>query len=616
MIDPRWWQDKSKDKHNTVWSTMTSMRNDNELRRDKMRALERLYDEDKIDDDTWSAIAAKPDAFVKAEKCRTRFNVVQNSIDTVHAQITSNNPRVTIVTIGGDFELQQRAKAATSFVDGVFDMIEVDELMPTVMKDALIAGTGAVKVFYEDGKIHAERVWTGNILVDRVEAANNCIRTVYQLCPIDRSKLKELFPKHRDEIDDAEGYDDDELTNADSTDAVGDMVLLVEAWHLPSTPGAKDGRHIACVSNATLIDEEWTRQTFPIVFLRYSKPARGFWGIGLAERMAGIQYDLNRISAKVAESFDLSAPFGVVEATAELNVKQIDNTPHRWYTTTTPPGQSVMWLTPDAISEQHLRREETLIERGYELNGVSQFAAQAQKPAGLNSGKAMLVHQDVASGRMTAPSRRYEQAHVDLAKAIIDALEDCDDEERKEIEAYSGDKEIEAIKYEECRMRDKPHKIRVFPVSALSKSPQGKIQELMDMASAGLFADTPEAQTMRDLMNLPDLEAENARSSAGRRLVDKLIDKCMEGQPQAAIPEMPLEYAVKQGTLQLNLAAMQGASPKVQEALRRFIGSARTILEKTAQAQQAQMQAMQAMQAPPQAPPMPGPPALPGEAPV
>jgi hypothetical protein len=51
---------------------------------------------------------------------RARMNVVRNACETLHARVAKNQPRPWIVTVGGDWKLQRRAKnsAGSSMATG------------------------------------------------------------------------------------------------------------------------------------------------------------------------------------------------------------------------------------------------------------------------------------------------------------------------------------------------------------------------------------------------------------------------------------------------------------------------------------------------------------------
>jgi len=116
-------------------------------------------------------------------------------------------------------------------------------------------------------------------------------RNFYQRKFIDRQVLLRLFPNHAAEIRQASRTTDN-IDFANTT--LVDQIEVLEAWHLPSGEGATDGRHVICISNATLVDEQWDKGSFPFVFVRWTDPMLGFWGEGVACDIQGMQVEINK----------------------------------------------------------------------------------------------------------------------------------------------------------------------------------------------------------------------------------------------------------------------------------------------------------------------------------
>ena len=83
--------------------------------------------------------------------------------------------------------------------------------------------------------------------------------------------------------------------------------MIAEAWHLPSSKDATDGRHVIVCSSGVLFDEEYKKDTFPFVFLHYSPRIMGFWGQGLVSSLMGTQVDINKMLMTATKSIYLMA---------------------------------------------------------------------------------------------------------------------------------------------------------------------------------------------------------------------------------------------------------------------------------------------------------------------
>lgn len=488
------------------------------------------------------------DRYSASGEYESTWRVTKNACEAVLAKICKTKPRAWVVTTDGNRTLQERAKLLTQWVDGQFEWIEAYLLGRNVEHDALIYGSGAAKVYEGlDGRPAAERVWVGDLGVEAREERQGAVRTLYQVARVDRAVLQSAYTEWSAKIEDASDPLAHEET-VDSYDAT-DQVCVLEAWRLPM--GKVPGRHVICTSTCTLLDEEWSDNTFPFELIHHSRDPEAFFGEGLVESMAGNQRELDNLSAKINESYDRMSPKLMVQSGSEFTVEQVAGCPWEvvYYN-----GAMPVFATPPAISQDYTAREQTLIRGIYEEHGISQLSAQSSKPAGLNSGKALVVHSDIESERFQMAQQSYEGFFVGLARQLIRVAETIaarDGADSDKLEALGGKKALRAVTYADARFGDDPMVLRAFPVSALSSSPSGRLQNVQDLLAAQIIEDKEEA---RELLDFPDLDRYQNLRSAGRKLVDKQVEACLAGKPQTPSPYSPLDYALRHATLSLQLA--------------------------------------------------------------
>jgi hypothetical protein len=139
--------------------------------------------------------------------------------------------------------------------------------------DALVCRLGAIK-FFEDGDTEGalarcERLIPLSTVWDPRTAVAADPREVGHIAPFNRDVLIEMHPEHEDAIRKAPGPSALDKTDFQmQTSGEANQCMVYEGWHLPSGAEAKDGKHMLCVPNATLVEEEWTTPRFPIAFLR------------------------------------------------------------------------------------------------------------------------------------------------------------------------------------------------------------------------------------------------------------------------------------------------------------------------------------------------------------
>jgi hypothetical protein len=515
---------------------------------------------------------------------RVTLNVVQSIIDTVISKLAKNKPKPTFLTDGGDWSLQRRAKKLTKFCEGIFNSTELYKISLEAMKDACIFGTGAVKIFKENGNIKAERVFIEEIKVDDREAYYSKPRQIHQVKYVHQDILKEMFPKAKFEIEQVNSSAND--MTASSQAHLENMVKVVESWHLPSgktkdkngKPIKHDGTHTICINNKTLFTEPYEKQYFPFVFFKWNEKPIGFWGLGLSEQLQGLQLEINKILRTIQVSMHLcSIPKLLVEASSKVVTAHLNNKIGGIIKYAgTPPKYEPLGGVPSELFT-HLDR---LYERAYEISGVSQLAAQSQKPGGLDSGKALREFNDIESERFMEVGQRYERAFMDAATIMVDIARDIykSDEEFKV--QVKGRKFIETIDWSEVDMEDDKFLMDIFPTSALSNTPAGRLQDVQDLLSAGFIS----KEDGMKLLDFPDLESTMSLLNAGLEDIEKQIELMVEkGEYQTPEPYQNLEMGIKKCQQAYLKYKAENAPDSRLELLRRWMEDAQSLLTKAAE---------------------------------
>ena len=518
---------------------------------------------------------------------RLTLNVVQSMIDTVQSKITKARPKPTFLTDGGDWSAQRKAKQLTKFMEGQFYATEFYDKAAQAFLDSCIFGTGAMKIYKQDNKIQCERVFIDEIMVDDTESYYAKPRQIHQRKFIHKDVLKEMFPDEKGYIDDI-GASNGAFHDSSQDN---DMVTVIESWHLPSGPEAKDGKHAISIENRTLWCEEYKKDYFPFVFFRWGVRPLGFWGQGLAEQLSGIQLEINKILKTIQVSMHLtSIPKVFVEASSKVITAHLNNKIGGVikYVGTKPSYESVGAIPPELFS--HLDR---LYERGFEIAGISQLSAQSVKPAGIESGKALREYSDIESERFQNVSSRYEKAFMDAAKLYINIAKECYENDPDFKVNVKGKKFMETISWKDVDLEEDKYMMHVFPTSALSHHPSGRLQDIQELMQAGLIP--PEFG--RKLLDFPDLEAYTNRVDAPiddiERAIELMIDK---GEYQTPEPYQQLEAGIVMMQQAYLLYRTQNAPEERLELFRRWIEDANELI---ARANTPPMEEANQLEAPP-----------------
>lgn len=516
-----------------------------------------------------------------------QFNVVRRNVDTTQAKIAKARPLPLALTSGGDFRQRRRAQKLSKFFSGMFDELAVFETSELVARDALIFGTGISHTYREGAQIQHERVLIWELDVDPGDARYGRPRCLYRHQWRDRAEVAALYPEHADAVWSAgtTTFNDDPLRDRESR-SDEDTVLVLECWRLPTSEDAGDGRHMICVSAAggLLLDEEYVYMDAPFALLHCLRPLMGYWGDGFGHILEGIQFELNRVAAKVQDSEYMMGSYILVDDNSGVEVEHLDNgvaTVIR----TSGGGAPPQWVSPPANSPQTLQYLEQL--RGtwsYEESGTSALSAQSRKPAGLDSGAALRTFSDIESERFVLLGKQYERYHVALAWAIYRLATEIAESGTKLSAKATYQRRVDRIEWAEVKLDRADLVLRSYPTSALSQDPAERRAELAEWVNSGFIP----PEMARALLEFPDLEEFQRVEDAPRQLIEDIIWRLLDADLRdddavellyiAPQPSFDLGLCVRLGSLHYARALLDGAAQENLDLLMRFVTDAQQMI--------------------------------------
>lgn len=522
---------------------------------------------------------------------RISLNVVASAVDTLISRIGKNKVRPYFLTSKGSWKQQKKAKLLNRFTVGMFYQAGVYKVTPKAFRDACIFGTGIVHVFSKDGQVEVERVVPDELLVDENDAYYGEPRTMYRRKFVSKSVLLKAYGED-DATLEAKIKTCEEVTLASHSSI--NTVQVVEAWHLPSSKDAGDGKHVICISNCTLLEEPWESDRFPFAVMHYNEPVLGFFGQGVAETLSGIQVEINRLLIHVQESMRLlSNPRVYIDISSKVNPAHINNqiggiVPYQG----TPP----VIQAAQAVHPSTFQQIESLYQKAYEIVGVSQLSAQSSKPAGLDSGKALREFADIETTRFARTEMAFQDFHLDIARLALEEMKRIisrgkeSDEKKVEymVKAFGRKEGLEEIKWSEIDLDEDAYVMQCFPTSALPTEPGARLQNIIELSQAMPGQFTPDI--VADLLDFPDLDAYsdliNSPVRLARKTIERIIDKGIYVTPE---PDFNLQVAAQLASLYINdLRLYDDVDENALEALRRFRDECVALLSASAPQPQAQ----------------------------
>jgi hypothetical protein len=464
---------------------------------------------------------------------RLTYNIIKSCVDSVTAKIAKNKPRAKFITTDGSFKTKRKSKKLTQYLDGLFYGADVYNHAQRMFKNACVFGTGCMKVFINPSTtdIKVENILPTEIIVDQADGVYGKPKQLFQRKNANRDNLLGIFPEHVELINSCASLPHTVLSATD-------QVMLIEAWHLPSKPGADDGKHAICLENVCLFEEPWTKDYFPFVFYRWTQKLAGFYGMGLCEELAGIQLSINKLLKMVQAAQEyMCVPRVFMEAGSNVAKQKVFDMGIIEYAAGSAPP---IFNTAPAMPPEIYSFLDTLFKKAYEISGVSQLSASAQKPAGLNSGVALREYQDINTERFAIQGDRYEQLFLELGKMMIDLTKELY-EDNPDLSIKSKNKKfVETIKWSDVDLKEDQFTMECFPVSSLPETPEGRLQFVQELAQAGLI----EPENIMELMSIPDVEGflnlKNSSYEDTMKILDDMIDN---GKYERPDPYMNLQLA-------------------------------------------------------------------------
>lgn len=559
----QWWKARSSEQRGSQMLTTASFLKEGQQGRFRQAAIfARLYGNVSLFNFVGSNFN-KLDSQNNLPSDRPTFNLVQSAADTLVSRISQNRPSPVFLTDNSDYKERNLSKKLNNFIQGEFYSTKAYEEGTVALRDAEVLGTGCLKIFRTpDDKVGLERTLITELLVDQNDAIYGKPRTLYQVKLIDREVLGEQFGNGK-VVDSAARATVD--NSADSAKSVSDMVMVVEAWHLPSGKDAGDGRHMISCSSGVLIDEEYKKDKFPFVFLHYSPRLLGFWAQGLAEQLMGTQLEINSLLYTITKAIKLvGVPRVFVENGSKVVKAAFNNDIGSIITFQgTKPSYEVAQCVPQELYAQLQR----LIDYGYQQCGVSSMQASAQKPAGLNSGEAIRSYDDISSDRFNTLSRRYDNFYIDLAYQVIDLAKDICEETGKYSTVYPNKNGVKEIDLTKADLIKDTFVIQCFNMSSLPRDPAGRMQKITEMIQSGMVT----IKEGRRLLDYPDLQQVETLANASEERIFQILDDIVnEGKYVAPDPFMNLALAEELVVQYINLYVGAKLEEDRAEMLRTF----------------------------------------------
>lgn len=563
-----WWT-AAKDKvHESVMPYIAALEQNQAMRRIQWIQFARAYQNQ--DPGVYYSSMNSANALQAHTTRWTSRNVIKSCIDTATSKIGKARPRPILSTEGGDYSKQKKAKGLTQFLDGQIAQMGLYDHAASVFRDGGIFGMGCLKFMIDsdEGTVKCERVRPDELIVDDADALYGNPSQIHHRRYVSRSLYLKKYPNHAFAIKKAaSAFNDLNLT------ATGvDLIKVVESWKLPSKPGAGDGKVTLCIDGATLRVDEWEKPYFPFKFWRWSSRVSGFWGMGIAEEIFGVQLEINKLLRNIQLAQHLVAVPRVFVQNGSLMTSKIDNTIGAVIKHT---GSTPVFMTPQAMPGEIYSHLQWLVQSAFDQVGISQLSANSQKPAGLESGVALREYQDIESERFMVIGQAWEKFHLDCAEVIIDLTRDLMTMGKSpKIKVQDADF-LKTIDWKDVDLPNEKYMLRMFAANILPTTPAGRLAKVQELIQSGFI---PQEEGLK-LIDFPDFKAYRNQVLASSDLTDKMIESILDkGRYMPPEPQMNLAQALSIGQQRYLEAKLNDVSPARLSMLSRWLEAIKGLL--------------------------------------
>lgn len=457
--------------------------------------------------------------------------------NSAHSKLAGRQkPKAQFVTSDADWQTKRKSKKLDQFVEGQFMQSfggygDVWQLMLRVFLDACVFPTGgAVKTYAdaEDGRVMYERVFTWELFTDPLESRYGQPRNLFHIYPYDRDELIERFPESKEALSDAPEFVEDGEAEWVGSRRVSNQIAVYEAWRLPFSK-SKPGRHVIAIDDAVLVDEDWTRQSFPFIWLHWAKHLVGSDGTSLVEEIASIADVVNNTVQRMQDAHTRTSMSVLTYEEGSIREEDLRSNEDGINMRIAPGKAMPQYLRAEPYSQANVDFLQMNVDKLHDISGVSEMLSSADKPAGVTAAVALDRLSDIQSQRFSVIYRAYEDAFVALAQQTVACVRELAVVNADFESKWSGKGFLKSIKWSDVDLEEDRYVIQIYPVGEVKNTPADRLQLVSDLNSAGKISD----DSLLEVIKYLDVSKELESVSRQRTLIESYIDDWLDATPEA-----------------------------------------------------------------------------------
>jgi hypothetical protein len=464
------------------------------------------------------------------------WNVPRALVQSLTAKVAGRQrPKPQFVCTDTDWVTKRRAKRLERFAEATLyqpqgQYRDAWELGTRMFVDSCVWGMGVIKAYADTVglRIADERCFPWEILVDPLEAERGMPLNLFHRYHYDKDRLIAAFPDKKDEINSAR----DEEKNRKQYSShlrVARQCLVREAWRLPLGDDDK-GRHVIAINGKTLLSEEWTRDEFPFLFLRYAPHLMGFGSTSLVEEALPTAREMNASLSRMAEGERKLAAGAIAFEEGSVDDTALADNKIGALIPVKPGSQMPQVFQPQGFSESTMSWMKMQWDKSFELPGISQMGATSRKEPGLTAGIALRTVAQMETERFSVIYGAYEQSlAVDLTRHhIACAREVAEANSGKFSLRWPGGRFLNEIDWGDASLEEDKYVLQSHAVSGLVNTPADRLQLGQDLFNSGTISQ----DAFLRITQLKDVDGELKVKNVQHELVEHYVESWLEATPE------------------------------------------------------------------------------------
>lgn len=517
-----------------------------------------------------------------------QMNLIASAIDTIIPILSARPPKIDVLPSSVAEEDAQVAKIMQAQMDDLWELRDMQNVIPEFLLDYLVYGTGILKVHWGNNDLpDCDVVDPFNFYVNPMATSLEDAQWVMYCAPVNVYEIREKYPngkyvKAQSNLDSYEAmkmfqdYSGSTImpnpdgsstrypSKSSASEALEERALLIECWW---RDGTKDyvpeelngeatgsmmefkkypGTRLTTIANGVMLydgkspypffnHEHNLIHPFPFVSAKNSGSAHSFWGRPEPKRLKTINLSMDKVASQIMDNINLMAnPMWVVDETAGIK-EQITNRPG---SIITKAGVGSVDMKQPAGIPNYVFNFFSLMENMFEtISGVNK-ATQGKEAPNVTSGVQAEVYRKSSTTKIDFKSRMIDACIQQLGAQWLAMIQNLGSEEhRMTVTEELGDVEYG---YTGVQLRGKNMRVRSKPGSMLPDNKTYIEEKVMALAQMGIITDP---EFIIDNVELPNKQVlinkiqEQKRIQQEAEMQVQQEDEALEGQLQSSEDE-------------------------------------------------------------------------------